>query len=118
MEILIVRDAVDQKTLEALAGEWHDDMVKGVADINRGVIALGGEWHMDANNVLLADGSKQEDVWGFNIYPNESGEDAIEYISLINIRPLQGNTEMEIKDETLRARILGIVKEMLQYLNL
>ena len=89
MEILIVREPVTEEVLDTLAQEWHHVLVKGVADIKRGVVALGGEWHMDANVRMIEDGSEQQDVWGFNVYLGKKNDDAIEYTSLINIRPLQ-----------------------------
>jgi hypothetical protein len=118
MDIHIVRNEIDEKTVRSLADMWHGDMVKGVADVERSFLALGGEWHMDANNVLLRDGSQQEDLWGFNIYPNERGGSALEYISLINIRPGQGNREMELNDEGLRDRIKSIVSKLMPFLGL
>ncbi len=109
MEILVVREPVGRETLLELAEAWHHSLVKGVADISLGIVALGGEWHMDANNKLIAEGSQQKNLWGFNIYPNEKGDAAIEYISLINIRPTQGNRSMEIGSEETRKAVRKIV---------
>lgn len=118
MDILVVREPVDQETLLALAREWHHSLVKGVADISLGTIALGGEWHIDANNRLIEEGSEQKNLWGFNIYPEEKGDAAIEYNSLINIRPLQGNRSMEITSEETRATVRRAVAAVIQFLNL
>ncbi|OGG56722.1 hypothetical protein A3D71_00415 [Candidatus Kaiserbacteria bacterium RIFCSPHIGHO2_02_FULL_55_20] len=118
MEILIVREPVSEETLDALAQAWHGTLVKGVADVGRDVVALGGDWHMDANNILIADGSQQENVWGFNIYPKERSDSALEYISLINIRPAQGNKAMELADEALRGKIKEIVSKLVPHLGL
>jgi len=113
MKIQIVRDPISVDDVRRLAQEIYHDMVKGVADIDRGVIALGGEWHMDANKVLVEEGSSQEQVWGFNIYPDKQGDDAIEYISLINIRPHQENRSMEIADPAIRDAIRSILKQLI-----
>lgn len=118
IEILIVRKPVDAATVAALAEGWHGTMVKGVADLDRNIIALGGDWHMDANNVLIADESKQHHLWGFNLYPDERGDNALEYISLINIRPSQGNRSMELEDEKLRKRIRTIIARLVPHLQL
>lgn len=118
MEILIARGPIDKETLDALAKEWHVSLVKGVADISRGVIALGGEWHIDANNRLIEDGSEQKNLWGFNLYPKEQGDKAIEYNSLINIRPLQGNRSMELMDEDARTAVRKVVALAVPYLDL
>ena len=117
-EIRVVREPIALESLSPLAKAWHGTLIKGVADCTRGIIALGGDWHMDANTTLIADGSKQEDVWGFNIYPAERGDAALEYISLINIRPAQGNKTMELADEVLRTKIRKIVSKLVPDLGL
>jgi len=118
MEILIVRKPVDKETLDALAKGWHRTLVKGVADIKHGTVALGGEWHIDANTKLIADGSEQKNLWGFNVYLGEKGDAAIEYNSLINIRPLQGNRSMEITDERIRKAVRRVVALAIPFLDL
>lgn len=118
MEILIVREPVNREMLNALAKEWHHTLVKGVADIKTGLVALGGEWHMDANNKLIEEGSEQKNLWGFNIYLKEKGDTAIEYNSLINIRPLQGNRSMEITSEETRSAVRRIVALAVPFLGL
>ena len=116
--IQIIRESISLPQVHDIAALWYGTMVKGVVDVRQRVIALGGEWHMDANTVLLADGSAQEDVWGFNIYPDERGDAALEYISLINIRPAQGNRSMEIEDTALRASIKEIIVSLIPDLDL
>ena len=118
MEIVIARKPIDRETLDALAKEWHHSLVKGVADISRAVVALGGEWHLDANNRLIEDGSEQKNLWGFNLYQKERGDKAIEYNSLINIRPMQGNRSMEIMDEATRKAVRKTVALAVPFLDL
>ena len=118
MEILIVREPVSLDVLQQLAKAWYGDLVKGVVDCERGIAALGGDWHMDANVVLIADGSRQEDVGGFNVYLEKRGSAALEYSSLINIRPAQANREMELRDESLRLKIREILKNIMPDLGL
>ena len=118
MEILVVHKPIDTQTLESLAKEWHQTLVKGVADIETGLVALGGEWHMDANNRLIEEGSQQKNLWGFNIYPKEKGNAAIEYNSLINIRPMQGNRSMEITSEETRNAVRKVAALAIPFLDL
>ena len=118
MEILIIRGPINRETLEALALAWHITLVKGVADIKLGTVALGGEWHIDANNKLIEEGSEQKNLWGFNLYPKETGDVAIEYNSLINIRPLQGNRSMEIMSEETRKAVRKTVALAVPFLGL
>ena len=78
--------------------------MKYVVDVHRGVVAVGGEMHADGEQALLEDGSRQPDLWGANYYPGRGREECIEYTSLINIRPAQGNRSMEIQDPAVRQR--------------
>ena len=118
MDIRIVREPVNPKILEELMHSYNRTFVKGAADIERGLLALGGEWHMDANTLLIADGSEQKNLWGFNIYPGKSGDNAIEYDSFINIRPGQGNRGREIMDAQIRSVIRALVGKLVPTLSL
>ena len=109
MNIKIVSENMTKHELIALMQETYKEMIKAVVDVGKGVLAVGGELHADAEAVLLDEGSQQEDLWGINLYPEKSHESRVEYTSLINIRPRQGNTSMEIKDLSLRKKIREIV---------
>lgn len=103
--VILDNDRIDPVELRRLALAHFEDMVKFVADVARGRIALGGEMHADAEQVLLEDGSKQENLWGANYYPGRGSADCIEYTALINIRPAAQNRGMEIQDAAVRARV-------------
>ena len=118
MDIRIIREPITLDVLEELAGIYHRRIVKGVADLERGIIALGGEWHIDANNVLCGDGSNQQNLWGFNVKPQERGHKAIQYNSLINIRPAQGNRSMDVLDEKIQNDIRILVGRLIPDLGL
>lgn len=107
--IKIVKDQISLEELQTLAKEFYGAMIKGVADIERGVAAFGGEYHMEANMILIEDGSGQSNLWGFNVYFKKPREDWLEYISLINIRPVDGNFDMMIGDEQIRNKVKEIV---------
>jgi len=106
----IIREPVTREKLVEHARAIYGDMAKVVVDVHRRVMAIGGEMHADGEALLLADGSKQEDLWGANVYlePLPNGE-RIAYTSLINIRPRQGNRAMEIQDFTIRARVKEVI---------
>src|SRR5215469_10460940 len=92
-----------------MAAQGFGDMVKAVVDIRRAVIAVGGELHSDEEAALLDDGSQQSDLWGINLYPAELMNDWIEFDSMINVRPAQGNRSRSVDDGGLRAEITRIV---------
>jgi hypothetical protein len=103
--IVIVEDRIDPGELARLTALFFEDMVKYVVDLERRVAAVGGELHADAEALLLAAGSRQQDLWGANYYPGRGEDDCIEFTSLINIRPTEGNRSMEIEDPAIRARL-------------
>jgi hypothetical protein len=85
-------------------------MVKAVVDVSEGTMVVDAELHADQEAFLLERGSKQEDLWGVNIYPKEAGgEDFVEFTSLINVRPSQDNASMEVLNPAIRERIIKIV---------
>jgi hypothetical protein len=112
MMIEILRVPVTRAVISAIARGQFGDMVKAVVDVRRRLMAVGGELHADEEAVLLEDGSSQVDLWGINIYPEEAGEDWIEYDSMINVRPSQGNRSRSVDDEGLRKAIREVVESL------
>lgn len=111
-KIEIIREKIGQNKLKEFLNQPFAEMVKFVVDVKREVIALGGEMHADAEEILLADGSGQADLWGANIYPNKKGE-KLEFESLINIRPSQNNLSLEIQDSVLKEKMRKIVNQLI-----
>ena len=105
----ILQTAITRAELAALAENTFGDMIKCVADVKRGLLALDAELHADLERLLLENGSAGEDLWGFNLYPDEEGDDFIEYDSLINIRSWQGNPSRDISNPETREAIEKIV---------
>lgn len=105
----LLTEPISRAALASLAEEGYGDMVKAVVDVRREIIAIGGELHADEEAALLDDGSDQRDLWGINLHPAEFGEEMIEFDSMINVRPKQGNRSREVEDETTRERIRSIV---------
>ncbi len=114
MNIKVYKTKVSGSELKELAQAGYDDMIKGVVDLEQKIVALGGELHADCEEILLAKGSQQIDLWGFNIYPKKKKEERLEYTSFINIRPKQGNFQIEIKDENLRQRVKEVVDGLIE----
>jgi hypothetical protein len=97
-----------------LASQSYNDLVKAVVDIERDVMAIGGELHSDEEGLLLQDGSLQQNLWGINIYPNVTAESMIEFDSMINIRPAQGNHSRSVEDRATQARIIRVVEKLIK----
>lgn len=105
----IFRERISRAELTRMAEERFGDWVKAVVDVSRGVMAIGGDLHADDEAALLADGARQRDLWGINLYPGESGDDWIEFDSMINLRPGEGNRSRGVDDERIRDRIREVV---------
>ena len=82
-------------------------------DIQNEWIVLDGELHSDCEAVLLEKGSQQENIWGANIYPDNTGDDFLEFTSFINSRPSQDNPSMDILNPEIREKITQIAQKLL-----
>lgn len=96
--------------LALMAESLFGDMVKGVVDLRLGLLVLDAELHADQEVYLLEQGSNQEDLWGINLYPGQFGtDDFVEFDSMINIRPSQGNRSRYVENPELRDAIVRLV---------
>lgn len=73
--------------------------IKTVIDINRKICSAGADRHFQSEEILLKAGSLQKDIWGGGI---DLETTTIDFNSMINIRPQQGNMSNEIQDLKLR----------------
>jgi hypothetical protein len=109
----IVRAPVPLAHIRDLGERTFGDLVKAVVDIAREIMAVGGELHADEEAMLLSDGSRQGDLWGVNLYPERHRTpDFIEFDSMINLRPRQGNRSRSVDDPSIRASIAEIVDRL------
>ena len=112
-DIEIIRERVSLERLRAMAETGFGDLVKAVVDVATGVMAIGGGLHADEEAALLDLGSAQANLWGINLYPADHGSDGwIEFDSMINVRPKQGNRTRSVEDEHVRRHIVAIVDRL------
>ncbi len=107
--ILIIRKKATQEEMNKMA-EDLDGYIKVVVDVELGILAGGGKRHFDAEQVLLEEGSAQEDLWGGG-YDLEIKQ--IDYNSMINVRPRQNNHSRDIMSSEIRTEFDVIVKKLL-----
>jgi hypothetical protein len=113
-QIRIVRSSISRADIATEADAGFGDMVKAVVDVRRGVMAIGGELHADEEAALLDDGSAQSDLWGINLYPGERGAEWVEFDSMINVRPGQGNRSRGVDDPAVRDAIRRVVSVLVK----
>ncbi len=106
----IISEKIEMSRLREMARSSFGDLVKAVVDVERGIMAIDAELHADQERLLLENGSLQENLWGINLYPFVEGPDWIEFDSMINLRPWQGNRGRVVDDPELRKRIVVIVE--------
>ena len=115
IDIKLIKDRITLTELKEVAKQRFGDMVKAVVDIEKEVMAIGGEMHADEETVLLEEGSEQNNLWGINFYVDEQGEDFIEFDSMINIRPAQGNRSRDVEDKEIRNKVKEVVNSIIDY---
>jgi hypothetical protein len=107
--LLIIRSKIDPETRKKVAEDFKG-YIKVVVDIRRKIISAGGEKHVDGEQLLLKDGSRQEDLWGAGL-DLETNE--MDFDSIINLRSIQ-NTSREILDSNIRQQVESITRFLLQ----
>lgn len=88
----ILQQPISRETLRTLAQNTFGDMVKCVADVKEGMLALDADLHADLERMLLEKGSAH---------------------SLINIRSWQGNPSRDVEDPEIREAIKAIVDKFI-----
>ncbi len=107
--IYFLNEKAGSAQIQEMLSEYHS-MIKIAVDIRRKYLAGGGEMHADCEQVLLENGSEQDDIWGANWYPEGQ---LIEFEALINIRPVLGNRGMVIQSQEIREKVEEITRSIL-----
>ena len=103
-----------QELVESSINFIDDSAIKAVVDVERQVIAVDSPMHYDCEQLLLENGSRQENLWGINLYLDaDSIDDLVEFDSMINLRPAQGNRSRNVEDPAIQAKIKEVVQKWL-----
>jgi hypothetical protein len=110
--IKIIDSKIKLSELEEMASSRFGNLVKAVVDIEKEIMAIDGELHADEEALLLENGSSQVNLWGINIYPGLPSDERVEFDSIINLRPGDGNSIRGVENEIIRKKILLIINKM------
>lgn len=103
-------DTISLTELKDMSEEMYGAIVKSVVDIEKDILVVDAEMHVDEEQYLLANGSRQNFLWGINLHPGKFGtKDFIEFDSMINIRPSLNNMSRGIDDANVKKKIEEIV---------
>lgn len=115
METKIVKESITREELSTLAHEQYGDLIKAVVDVAQGIMGVGGELHVDIQSLLIEqEGSKGDTTWGINLYLDKTGDDFVEFDSMVNLKPLIGNRTRGVEDEDVCTAIRTIVARLVQ----
>jgi hypothetical protein len=106
----LITGTISRAELERMAAARFGDFVKAVVDVRRGCMAVDAELHADEEAFLLEAGARQEG--GINLYPGLGESEWVEFDSMINLRPGQGNRSRGVERAELRACILETVRKL------
>jgi hypothetical protein len=107
-----VVDTITVTELARMAKKMYGNLVKADVDLANQILIVDMGMHADGEAYLLEKGSKQKDLWGINLHPDDYGtDDFIEFDSLINIRPSQGNASKDILDPEIKKQIIALVRK-------
>lgn len=113
METRIVKDKITREELRALAHKQYGDILKAVVDVEQGIMGVGGELHVDIQSLLIEkEGSLGSTTWGINLYLDKTGDDFIEFDSMINLKPALGNRSRDVEDSAMQGQIREIVGKL------
>ncbi len=108
-----VVDRISLQELKQMAGKMFGELVKADVDVKKKIVIIDMPMHYDGEQELLQRGSRQQDIWGINLHPDDYGtDDFIEFDSMINIRPSHGNPSKDVLDKLMRQKITEIIAEV------
>ncbi|OGC03851.1 hypothetical protein A2276_08380 [candidate division WOR-1 bacterium RIFOXYA12_FULL_43_27] len=110
----IINNQITPDKLKTMAKNRFGNMVKAVVDIENKTMAVDAEFHSDLEGLMLQNSSKNENLWGINIYPELEDSDRIEFDSMINLRPAQNNRTRGVESPEIRGKIISIVNKLVQ----
>jgi hypothetical protein len=109
MKVVTQQAPISLDELRRLAAERFGDLVKAVIDLERQIMIIDADLHADQGAELLAGGSRQQDLWGINLYPDLAEDDWLEFDSMINLRPSMGNRTRGVDDPATQEKIAALV---------
>ncbi len=110
----LISELITLQELKGMSDRMFGGLVKAVVDIEKNIMVVDAAMHADEEKVLLESGSKQDDVWGINLYPELKGNDFIEFDSMINVRPRLNNFSRNIENKDLQKKIINIVNRLVK----
>jgi len=112
----LVKNKISLQELAQMSEKMFGGLVKAVVDIEQEIMVVDAGMHADEESFLLEEcESKQEFLWGINIYPDKHAKEGfVVFDSMINIRPGWGNRTRGVDDPKIQQKIITIVNKLVQ----
>ena len=109
----IVKEKIKIAELKEMSEKMQYDLVKAMVDIEKRIMSVDGGLHADLLEFLIEEeNSEPKNIWGINIFPNNTEDDFIQFDSMMNIKPAFGNRTRGVEDEKIREKIIEIVNKL------
>lgn len=106
----IIDTTISLAELKTMAEKMFNNIVKAVVDIEQEVVIVDAMLHSDQEEYLLDAGSSQTHLWGINLHPELFGTpEFIEFDSMINLRPVDGNRSRGVDNPRIQEKIRMII---------
>lgn len=112
--MILVDKQITKESLRQIALKSFGNLVKAVVDVNKEIMVIDAGLHADEEALLLSNDSKQEDLWGINLYPDLKGDEFVEFDSMINLRPGSGNLSRGVDNKEIQKEIRTIVGNLVK----
>ena len=111
----LVTEFITLEELKKMSEKMFGGLVKAVVDIEKQFMVVDADLHADQELFLLDNGSEQQYLWGINLYPDHYGTDKwLEFDSMINLRPSEGNRSRGVDDQKIQESIRIIVDKLVK----
>lgn len=79
MPTVLITEATSIAEIRAMGEELSGDMVKAVVDVHKETMAVGAGLYSDEEAFLIERNSRQQNLWGINIFTERDDVQRIEF---------------------------------------
>lgn len=108
----LINKSITIAELKITSSKMFGGLVKAVVDIKKGIMVIDADMHADEEKYLIEKGSKQDDLWGINLYPDLLNNNFIEFDSMINVRPRLDNFSRGVENGKIKQKIIAIINKL------
>ena len=110
----IIKDNIGVAELKEMAEKMFGNIIKAMVDVEQEIMAVDAPLHSDLMEFLIEqENSEPRNLWGINLHPDMTGEDFIEFDSMMNLKPALGNKTRGVEDPVIREKIVNIVNKLI-----